>query len=791
MSLQPTDLPDTLRERTRVLRGDGLDGDFVLYWVRGAIRGWENPALDVAIEAANRLGKPLFVHQALSERYPFASDRHHTFILEGARDLARDLDQRGIGAAFHLERPGHRGAVTKQLAERAALVVLEDLPTHPLRDWAERLARDVDTRVWAVDAACVVPMTLLKKSYTRAFRFRDAIAEALEARVRLPWVDATYDGAPFVPELPYQPVDLAGDLAELVASCAVDHTVGPVLDTRGGSTAGYARWDAFVQGGGLKRYAWTRNKAEQDGVSRMSAYLHHGMVAPTRIARETAEHGGKSADKYLDELVIWRELAWNFCRFHADHDTLAALPGWALETLRRHAEDPRPERIGRERLWRARSGSPLWDACQRSLLIHGELHNNVRMTWGKALLQWTAGPEEALDALVDLNHRYALDGRDPASFGGLLWCMGQFDRPFSPEQPILGTVRPRELDGHAARLDLEAYAGRVGRPRGARRERVAVVGAGPAGALCARTLHDHGLEVTLFDKGRGAGGRLSTRRADARRFDHGGSILEEVAGPLGRYARAWVEAGVLAPWEAPFIEVAGGEARGRVGGKRYVPAPAANALLKHLLADLDVRFGARVVALRRDGDPVVVVLEDGAEHAFDRVVVAVPAPQAVPLLEGVSPALGARMDAVRYAPQWVLMAGIPVDSGKRWGGARFVEDPVLDVVIRNQTRPGRPPGEQWVVQASPAWSREHLEASAEDVARLLWDELRARTDVPDADHLAAHRWRFSRVEQPVGEPCLVSADSRIGVCGDGVSGGGIGEALGSGAALAGRVLALG
>ena len=96
-----------------------------------------------------------------------------------------------------------------------------------------------------------------------------------------------------------------------------------------------------------------------------------------------------------------------------------------------------------ETLARGRTGDRLWDVARRSLLIHGELHNNVRMTWGKARLNWTSDAQSALAMMIDLNHRYALDGQDPASFGGILWCLGQFDRPFPPARPILGIVRDR------------------------------------------------------------------------------------------------------------------------------------------------------------------------------------------------------------------------------------------------------------------------------------------------------------------------------------------------------------
>ncbi|MDA8563543.1 hypothetical protein N9L06_03720, partial [Mariniblastus sp.] len=221
--------------------------------------------------------------------------------------------------------------------------------------------------------------------------------------------------------------------------------------------------------------------------SRMSAYLHYGMVSPMRVAREASAIVGKSAEKYLDELLIWRELAYHFCFHKNDHDQWSAIPQWAQDTLRKHQTDLRPNIYPWEQLARGETDSDLWNAAQRSLLMQGELHNNVRMTWGKAILNWTADPEAALKMMIDLNHRYALDGRDPASYGGLLWCLGQFDRPFKPEKPILGTVRPRPIHHHASRLDPQQYAAKVTTPRFSPIPKVAIIGAGMSGTIAART----------------------------------------------------------------------------------------------------------------------------------------------------------------------------------------------------------------------------------------------------------------------------------------------------------------
>ncbi|MEM7314235.1 MAG: deoxyribodipyrimidine photo-lyase, partial [Planctomycetota bacterium] len=500
-------LPVELGERAEVWSDGACDGPFVMYWMRTAVRADENPALEAAIALANELDLPIFVYHALSETYPYASDRHHTFILQGARDVQSQLAHRKIGYAFHLEREGHRGHHLKTLTDQAALVVTEDMPVQPLVHWMDRLRDATATPIVMIDTACILPMRQVGQSYTRAFKFRDATRRARAQRLasRLEPIQPKHDR--YVPKLPFEPVNLAeSDLEALVAECQIDHSIAAVPHTVGGSSAGYARWDSFKENG-LKRYAKTRNNALIDGVSRMSAYLHFGMVSPQRIAREAHERGGEGAEKYLDELLIWRELAYAFFNYQPDHEELTAVPDWAIESLKAHESDPRETIPSWETLARGRTGDQLWDAAQRSLLIHGELHNNVRMTWGKAFLSWTKNASDALRLMIDLNHRYALDGRDPASYGGLLWCLGQFDRPFEPHQPILGAVRPRPTREHAKRLDPQKYFRRCTRPLANPMPRIAIVGAGLSGVTCGRILSDHGFAVTIFEKSRGAGGR--------------------------------------------------------------------------------------------------------------------------------------------------------------------------------------------------------------------------------------------------------------------------------------------
>ena len=803
-------LPRSLRDRVHVV-GEAAPGlGAVVYWMRVAARAHDNPALDVALATARALGRPMWVYHALSERYPYASDRHHRFILEGARDVQAELAERGIGYAFHLERRGHRDPVLRIIARDAALIVTEDVPVAPLAGWTRRLADGVDTPVWAVDASCVVPMRSVPPSVVdRAYRFRQATEAERRERLRQGWLEEPGPAHPHRPSVPFESVDLeTADLDALIAACAIDHSIAPVPHTRGGSRAGYARWTTFLESG-MRAYHRTRNDPLRDGVSRMSAYLHYGHVSPFRLAAEATALGGDGARKYLDELLVWRELAWAFCAAHADHGSIEVLPRWARDTLRAHERDSRPALHSWETLARGVTGDALWDAAQDSLRIHGELHNNVRMTWGKALLGWTPDAERALALLEDLNHRYALDGRDPASYGGLLWCLGVFDRPFTPEQPILGTVRGRSTKSHARRLDVKAWATRTGRPALSRPPRVAIVGAGMTGLACARTLQDHGLRPELFDKGRRPGGRCSTRQrreAVNSTFDHGAQYFTARDPVFRRLVDSWAQDGLVEPWPPSTARLQGNRVSDRAAAsrgaeeapERWVGVPGMAHLAAHIAGDLHVTSGVRVASVERDGSALAVLGVDGGRiGTYDVVVVTTPAPQAIPLLEP-SPALAAVAARVVMEPCWTAMIdfGGPVDAP---ASALFVDGRVLSWCARDSDKPGRPAGERWVLHATSEWTRGHIELERTDAAGALFDEFRSRVErvggsVPSATTVTGHLWRFARVSSDVQDPSGALADSASGLvlAGDGIAGNSrIESAWLSGVAAAARVLASG
>ncbi len=448
---------DFLRQRISIFRDGKIEGKYVLYWLKHAVRAHENPALDVALKISEKLSLPLLVYQEISEEEPYASERRFAFEIEGARDVQQELRHRSVDYLFWIQRR-NSSRLLYNLAAEAAIVVAEDMPVPSERHAKQRLHNNSGVPIWLVDTACIVPMKVAGKAYSRAFVYRQQTSEERASRL-----EATYDEIDYRPspmpklKLPVAKIALDHlDLTLLLSSLDIDHEVKAVGDTTGGSTAGYQRWRSFVKKQ-LPRYDRDRNDPLLSPSSRMSAYLRLGQVSPFLIAREAASFKSTAAGKFLDELLVWRELAYTFCRFTSQLESSAAIPAWAIQSLRDHESDRRPQIYSYDELFFAKTDDRLWNAAQLSLLNRGELHNNVRMTWGKAFLQWTKDSEDALAKMISLNHRLALDGNDPSSYGGLLWCLGQFDRPFLPEKSIFGLVRDRPSAVHAKRLDVEKY----------------------------------------------------------------------------------------------------------------------------------------------------------------------------------------------------------------------------------------------------------------------------------------------------------------------------------------------
>jgi predicted NAD/FAD-dependent oxidoreductase len=304
--------------------------------------------------------------------------------------------------------------------------------------------------------------------------------------------------------------------------------------------------------------------------------------------------------------------------------------------------------------------------------------------------------------------------------------------------------------------------------------RIAIVGAGLSGLSCAAQLSRSGREVRLFDKARGPGGRMSTRRVETAlgtvSFDHGAQYFTARGDSFRARVEAWIGAGLAAPWPS-------------AGPEAWVGVPGMNAPVKAMAEAQSVAWNTLVEAIEPAGDAWRLRTPEGLSDPFDGVVLALPAEQAAALLRDPDPGMAARAAASSTAPCWTVMAAFESRLDLEIDTLR--DEGRLGWAARNSSKPGRQGPEAWVLQADPDWSREHLEAPAETVIEALLGDLARRMGAPLPDRVLvqAHRWRYAR--SSVGEDlALWSADRRLGCCGDWLSGPRIECAWDSGEALA-------
>jgi len=447
-----------LTEQARVLvRRAGAPrkgGKCVVYWMQRAMRIVDNPALDVAIEAGNLLGLPVVVFFAVIPNYPNANLRHYHFMAQGLRDVAEDAAERGVG--FVLRRhPDH--SLEAFLEEvQAALVVGDENPCREPERWRRVLARRLRLPFWTVDADVVAPSRVFGRSYFLLHHFRPHLKTELPKYL--------VAGTKITPQYAWK-ARLPGlsVLEDVTAGFKrLDRTVRPVDSFTGGTRCALKRLREFVSRE-LAGYEETRNHPELKGTSRLSPYLHFGNIGPATIALavQKAVRQGKApadaGDRFLEQLIGWRELAVLFVRHNPNYDNWECAEPWARKTLVEHAGDARPHRYSLEQMERGETGDELWNAAQREMVETGWMHNYMRMYWAKKILEWAPDPARAFEWAVTLNDRYELDGRDPNGYAGIAWAIvGKHDRPWF-DRPVFGLVRSMTGASTAKKFDAKSY----------------------------------------------------------------------------------------------------------------------------------------------------------------------------------------------------------------------------------------------------------------------------------------------------------------------------------------------
>jgi len=377
-------------------------GTCVVYWMQRAQRGLDNPALDVAVEAANALGKPAVVFFAPVPFYLHANLRHYRFLAEGIPDIAESLRKRNIG--FVLRRFPEHSLIKFCDEVRPSLVVGDENPMREPESWRQSAEKKLRMPFWTVDADVIVPSKLLEKAQYAAHIIRPR----LQAQLRRFLVPQNNTKAKVAWKRPagLQSLDTEFDITQC---WPLDASVGPVSGFRGGTKEALGLLAEFIEHG-LPTYRTNRNKPEVGGTSRLSPYLHFGHISSLTVALAVENAGVPTADKeaFLGQLITWRELAVNLVRFNSNYDNFECAEPWAHRTLANHAKDNRPVLYTEKQMEQAETHDALWNAAQAQMVTTGWMHNYVRMYWAKKILEWSSTPAQAYQIAVRLNDKYEL-----------------------------------------------------------------------------------------------------------------------------------------------------------------------------------------------------------------------------------------------------------------------------------------------------------------------------------------------------------------------------------------------
>ena len=462
-------------------------GDYVLYWMIANRRLHFNFALDRALAYCAALNKPLMIFEALRIDYQWASDRLHRFVLDGMAENARYCRERGVRYYPYIEPTPDAGkGLLAALAENACVVVTDNFPCFFLPHMVTSAAKKLPVLLESVDSNGILPVFATDKVALRAFDFRRFLQKELPkhllhvphpdplAKAKLPLT------ASLSPKLTSHwprasEALLAGGLGYLSA-LPIDHSVKPTF-LRGGHASARTCMLDFLDNK-LSRYGNERNEPDLDVASGLSPFLHFGHLSAHEIFSELVQRENWDSQKlslrtngsregwwnmspngesFLDELITWREVGYNFNSHRDDYDKYESLPDWARKTLQEHTKDQREHLYTLEQFESAKTSDPLWNAAQIQLVREGRIHNYLRMLWGKKILQWTGSPRRAAKIMIHLNNKYGLDGRNPNSYSGIFWVLGRYDRPWAPIRPVFGSIRYMSSENTARKVSIKNY----------------------------------------------------------------------------------------------------------------------------------------------------------------------------------------------------------------------------------------------------------------------------------------------------------------------------------------------
>lgn len=432
------------------------DGEFVAYWMQSSQRLEYNQALGYAVEMSNQLNQPLLIFFLLNANFPEAEYGHFKFMIEGLKEIKNNLSKADIN--FYLVDYKEFEDL-KKITKDASLVVSEKVYLKHLRQWKNEAADRLALPFYLVESNLVCPIEeVSEKEEYAAYTIRKKINKIRDNYLK-EYQRNILDNKSKI-ELEASSLNLVDDLDHYLDSLNFDQEIKYKNYFVGGYLEAKKKLNEFIQKK-LKEYDEKRNIPHLNYQSDLSPYLHFGQISAQEIALEAIK-SEYDAEAFLEELIVRRELAFNFVYYNKDYDGCLEdiISDWAYQSLMQHKNDEREYIYNYEELEKGLTHDKYWNAAQNEMVITGKMHNYMRMYWGKKILEWTSDPNQAYQWALKLNNKYSLDGRDPNSYAGVAWIFSKHDRAWK-EREIFGKVRYMNAAGLERKFDMEKYLNKI------------------------------------------------------------------------------------------------------------------------------------------------------------------------------------------------------------------------------------------------------------------------------------------------------------------------------------------
>ncbi len=451
---------DIDKEYYRIMNNNNINEqkDYILYWMQGSQRLSDNRALTVSAEVANHLDKQLYIVFNFISDYPEANYRHYSFMYDGIKEIHKKLNNYGI--RFIITKGDFIDNI-KIWADKSVMTFTDKGYLKPQRSWRNSLSKKIKSPLIEIATNTVVPVQKVsnKEEYA-AYTIRKKINKHLDKELftwNLPELKNKNNLDHIQPENFYNKNDF-------LFSLNINNELPEIKNFSGGYSQAKLKLKSFVNNK-LEDYQENSNDPDLNVQSNLSPYLHFGQISPREIAlfikEESELNPNINPEDFLEQLIIRRELSFNFVYYNKLYDTYPdALPDWAKKSLEIHVDDPREYIYNKTEFENAKTHDYYWNAAQLEHIYTGKIHNYMRMYWGKKILEWSPNPESAFNIALYLNNKYSLDGRDPNSYAGVAWCFGKHDRAWQ-EREVLGKTRYMNKNGLKRKFKMDKYIDRI------------------------------------------------------------------------------------------------------------------------------------------------------------------------------------------------------------------------------------------------------------------------------------------------------------------------------------------